>query len=242
MNDKKKTSGRPKTRSAHKDPVVREVKVSEVTTNNNENDEDKKLIIVIAVAILIIIGTIIGLLVGCQKEENNETVEENKTDDVVVPITKDDDEDTTEDTVVRTTTSSTTTSTASTTSTINTESTTSSVSDKHIASDDDLCNWVINDYENRTGQTSISAEITSKSDDAYEITLKDKDGNVVDVYTVDPVTGNSNNSADEYVNLPQTGNNSMYNWMVVSGAFILVICGCFAVKSSGFIRRKVDED
>ena len=118
----------------------------------------------------------------------------------------------------------------------------SSVSDNHIASDDELCSWVINDYENRTGKAHISAEITSKSDDSYEITLKDKAGNVVDVYKVDSVTGNSSNSADEQVELPQTGNNSMYNWMIVSGAFMLIICGCFAVKFSGFIRRKEDEE
>ncbi len=118
----------------------------------------------------------------------------------------------------------------------------SSVSDNHIASDDELCSWVINDYENRTGKAHISAEITSKSGDSYEITLKDKAGNVVDVYKVDPVTGNSSNSADEQVELPQTGNNSMYNWMIVSGAFMLIICGCFAVKFSGFIRRKEDEE
>jgi len=104
MNDKKKTSGRAKT---HKEPVVKEVKVSEPV---NE-DEDKKLIVVIAVAILIIIGTVIGLLVGCQKEEN-----ENKTDDnetkIIEPdsITDDTKEDDAEKyNVVRTTSSTTTT-------------------------------------------------------------------------------------------------------------------------------------
>ena len=65
MNDKKKTSGKPRAKAnanaTKKAPVVKEVKVSEVA---NE-DEDKKLIVVIAIAILIIIGTVIGLLVGC---------------------------------------------------------------------------------------------------------------------------------------------------------------------------------
>ncbi len=106
MNDKKKTAGRPKTRSAHKEPVVKEAKVVETTKNE---DEDKKLIIVIALAILIIIGTVIGLLVGCQKEEKNET-EKNETDDVVIPVpNKNEEEDSVEDTVVRTTTSTTST-------------------------------------------------------------------------------------------------------------------------------------
>ena len=105
MNDKKKTSGRPKNNS---EPVVREVKVSDVA----ENDEDKKLIVVIAIAILIIIGTVIGLLVGCQKEETNDTNETNETEnktDIIVPISHDDDVDEDENNVVRTTSSTTTT-------------------------------------------------------------------------------------------------------------------------------------
>ena len=112
---------------------------------------------------------------------------------------------------------------------------------KHIASDEELCEWAVNDYEDKTGQTDVSAEITSKSDDVYEITLKDKDGNVVDVYTIDPVTGGGTNSTDEAVDLPQTGNNSLKNWLWVLGALMLIGCGTFAVKTSGFIRRKEDE-
>ncbi|MBE6864480.1 MAG: hypothetical protein E7495_08000 [Ruminococcus flavefaciens] len=125
-----------------------------------------------------------------------------------------------------------------------TEITTTPVSEKHIASDDDLRNWAINDYKNKNknGQTNISAEITSKSNDTYEITLRDKDGNTVDVYTIDPVTGSGSNSANEDVDLPQTGNNAMKNWMILLGSFMLIICGWFSVKSSGFIRRKESED
>ena len=125
---------------------------------------------------------------------------------------------------------------------IATEITTTPVSEKHIASDDDLRNWAINDYKNKNGQTNISAEITSKSNDTYEITLRDKDGNTVDVYTIDPVTGSGSNSANEDVDLPQTGNNAMKNWMILLGSFMLIICGWFSVKSSGFISRKESED
>ncbi len=106
MTEKKKTSGRPKTRNEEKAPVVKEVKVEEVA----KEDEDKGLIVLIAIAILIIIGTVIGLLVGCQKEEKNETIDENTTDVIEVPITdnKTDDEEEDND-VVRTTSSTTTT-------------------------------------------------------------------------------------------------------------------------------------
>ena len=111
MSDKKKTTGKttakPKTHAEHKEPVVKEVKVSEPV----KEDDDKGLIVVIAIAILIIIGTVIGLLVGCQKEADNET-EKNETDDIVVPIPKDDDDssaDAYDNNVVRTTSSSETT-------------------------------------------------------------------------------------------------------------------------------------
>lgn len=126
-------------------------------------------------------------------------------------------------------------------STETTTTTTTAVNDKHIASDDKLCVWAVNDYKNKTGETDISAEITSTSDNVYEITLKDKDGNVVDVYKVDPVTGSGTNSAQKYVDLPQTGNNSLINWLWVIGAFMLIGGGIFTVKSSCFIRRKENE-
>ena len=84
--------------------------------------------------------------------------------------------------------SGTETSTLSTeTSTLTTTSSTTSVT--NIA-DEDLCSWAINDYQKKTGVTPANAEITARSENACEITLTDENGNVLDVYTVDPKTGN----------------------------------------------------
>ena len=49
----------------------------------------------------------------------------------------------------------------------------------HIASDEDLCDWAIVDYEDKTGITAAEAEIT----------LTDQDDEVLDVYIIDPNTG-----------------------------------------------------
>ena len=134
------------------------------------------------------------------------------------------------------TVSSSTTESAETTTTSTTEST-SSTADKHIASDTDLCKWAVNDYSDKTKKKNISAEITSKSDDVYEITLKDKNGNTIDVYTIDPVTGTGKNSANEDVDLPQTGMSSAHRTLAGLSA-VMTLTGIALVKKS----RKKDEE
>ncbi|MDE7121361.1 MAG: LPXTG cell wall anchor domain-containing protein [Oscillospiraceae bacterium] len=112
----------------------------------------------------------------------------------------------------------------------------------HIASDEDFCEWAIFDYEDKTGVIADKAEITTElneeSKEMYNITLLDESGNVLDVYVIDPDTGVGVNSANEEVNLPQTGNNSMMNVLVAIGAFLLAGLGFCAVKISGLMKRK----
>ena len=135
--------------------------------------------------------------------------------------------------------SGTETSTLSTeTSTLTTTSSTTSVT--NIA-DEDLCSWAINDYQKKTGVTPANAEITARSEEACEITLTDESGNVLDVYTVDPKTGTGADSFNAEVNLPQTGNNSMTNWLLCVGAAMVLAFGFGAVKASGVLKRKEDE-
>ena len=112
----------------------------------------------------------------------------------------------------------------------------------HIASDEVLCAWAVSDYQAKTGLTGIRAEITSVTDDAYQITLTDESGKVAEVYTVDPITGIGTDSADEPVNLPQTGNNSLTGWITVSAALLLTGFGWYLLTSSGVIRRKEEEN
>ena len=135
--------------------------------------------------------------------------------------------------------SGTETSTLSTeTSTLTTTSSTTSVT--NIA-DEDLCSWAINDYQKKTGVAPANAEITARSKNACEITLTDENGNVLDVYTIDPKTGTGTDSSNAEVNLPQTGNNSMTNWLLCVGAAMFMAFGFGAVKASGVLKRKEDE-
>ena len=107
--------------------------------------------------------------------------------------------------------------------------------------DDDLCSWALNDYLKKTGVIAVNAEITARSENAYEITLTDLNGNVLDVYTVDPKTGTGTDSSNAEVNLPQTGNNAMTNWLLCVGAALFMAFGFGAVKASGIFKRKEDE-
>ena len=137
-----------------------------------------------------------------------------------------------------TTSASSTESTAATSATTITTAATTSVT--NIA-DEDLCSWAINDYQKKTGVTPANAEIIARSEEACEITLTDENGNVLDVYTVDPKTGTGTDSSNAEVNLPQTGNNSMTNWLLCVGAAMFMAFGFGAVKASGVLKRKEDE-
>ena len=143
-----------------------------------------------------------------------------------------------ETTITTITSASDTESTAATSATTITTAATTSVT--NIA-DEDLCSWAINDYQKKTGVTPANAEITARSEEACEITLTDENGNVLDVYTVDPKTGTGTDSSNAEVNLPQTGNNSMTNWLLCVGAAMFMALGFGAVKASGIFKRKEDE-
>ena len=70
-----------------------------------------------------------------------------------------------------------------------------------------------------------------------------KSGNVLDTYIIDPKTGEGTNSANEAVSLPQTGNNSMTNILMVFGALIMIVIGLAVVLKSGiFDLRKENEE
>jgi hypothetical protein len=112
---------------------------------------------------------------------------------------------------------------------------------KHITSDQELCEWAEYDYKAKSGLTDVSAEITSKADGAYEITLKDTDGSVLDVYSIDPASGIGKNAAEETVDLPQTGNNVMTNRLIFVGALALIGIGLCMATVSGILRRKENE-
>ncbi|MCR4640221.1 FMN-binding protein [Ruminococcus sp.] len=108
----------------------------------------------------------------------------------------------------------------------------------NIASDEELCSWAVNDYQSKNKVTDASASIKRTSDGDREISITDSKGNVLDKYTVDPETGKGVNSANEPVNLPQTGNNSMYRLFIILGAFMMIGLGMICIKGSMKVRRR----
>ncbi|MDE5763472.1 MAG: LPXTG cell wall anchor domain-containing protein, partial [Ruminococcus sp.] len=129
----------------------------------------------------------------------------------------------------------------------------SSTKATNIGSDDELCEWSVNDYNSKKfeeikGSDNItelksavlasSAEITDKSEKVYKITLKNASGEVLDVYEISPATGIGEDSNSAEVNLPQTGNNSVTNIVVALTALMMTIAGLVSIKFSGIFRRK----
>lgn len=108
----------------------------------------------------------------------------------------------------------------------------------NIASDDELAQWAIKDYHDKSGVTAASTEVTAISDAEYAIVLKDADGSSLDTYIVDPKTGIGTDSSNETVDLPQTGNNSTRNLLTAIGAVLMIAFGAVAVKFSGVPNRR----
>ena len=139
-----------------------------------------------------------------------------------------------------TTTAETTATSAVTTAAVTAAETT--LTQKNIASDEELCKWAVNDYQLKTGKTDVTASLKAVSEQMYEITLTDSKGTVLDVYQINPQTGIGSNSAQTSIDLPQTGNNSMTDWMLVFCAFGLFGLGAAIAASSVVLRRKENEE
>lgn len=109
---------------------------------------------------------------------------------------------------------------------------------RNIASDEKLCDWAAIDYEKKSDDSVANSDINAVSDTEYEITLKDINGNVLDVYTIDPTSGNGTNSDGTIIRLPKTGNNSMAIRFVFLCSLVLIVLGIICIKCSFNIRFK----
>ena len=107
---------------------------------------------------------------------------------------------------------------------------------EHKLTDAQLMQWSQKDYQDKTG-TTANAAITGWSDDAYEITLTDKDDKVLDTYTVNPDTGVGTDAQGKEVNLPQTGMSGAHQAFAGLAA-LMTIAGFGLVKKS----KKKDEE
>jgi len=108
----------------------------------------------------------------------------------------------------------------------------------NIASDEVLGSWALKDYlrKNNVGGTDIT--IKHSSDGNREITIYDSTGKALEKYTVDPKTGKGVNSANEAVDLPQTGDNSLTHIIIMTIAMAMLGLGILCLKSNLKIRRK----
>ena len=144
------------------------------------------------------------------------------------------------------TTAAITTTTATTTTTTTTAATTSekTSSEVNASSDADkiLVNKAITDLQNKTGKLVGITSIKTTAENKREIILMDYEGNVLDTYTIDPETGTGTNAAGEAVELPQTGNNSMSNVLILLGAVMMIVFGLAVIaKSEVLAPRKKNE-
>jgi hypothetical protein len=97
------------------------------------------------------------------------------------------------------------------------------------------------DYQKKTGNEIRDVELGSTEDGKLEITMMDNKGKVLDKYTIDRKTAEGTNSAGEPVILPQTGNNSIKNAVIILMALLMIGIGLIAVVVSGVRRRHREE-
>ena len=112
--------------------------------------------------------------------------------------------------------------------TVTTESTTTNY--KNITQED-FKDWAMKDYATKTGNAPAKAALLETADGNYAITLTDEDGEVLDVYTVNPETATGTNQANEVVSLPQTGCSDIYKVLVGLATLMTVGGGTLIVKT-----------
>ncbi len=109
----------------------------------------------------------------------------------------------------------------------------------NIATDEEILSWAASDYMTKNKKT-VSVKTLNVSDEGkYEITLFDENDEVLDKYVIDPKTGTGVNSANEEVNLPQTGMNSIVEMLIVITSMLMIGIGLIAVMYS---RKKREEE
>ena len=108
----------------------------------------------------------------------------------------------------------------------------------NVTSDDELCIWVKNDYQKKTGTAPADAALQRNDDGTYAIALKDSSGKDLDTYVIDPKTGKGVNAANESVDLPQTGNNAPDSLLMMFAAMLLTGLGWLTAKRANRSDKK----
>jgi hypothetical protein len=94
----------------------------------------------------------------------------------------------------------------------------------------------------RTGNIPANAELTSNEDGSVLITLTNEDGDVLDTYVIDPITGKGTTVNGDAIDLPQTGNNAFGTAAGIAAAISMTIAGAFVMLKSGKLKKKEFED
>ena len=110
-----------------------------------------------------------------------------------------------------------------------------------IAPDETLLRWAEKDYAGKKG-AEVTASVAEKKDGRLTIDLTGADGSRADSYTIDTVSGKGTDSAEETVDLPQTGNNSLRDMLLAAAAFLMMTVGGIALKLSGAGRRRNNDE
>ncbi len=112
----------------------------------------------------------------------------------------------------------------------------------YIADVDEICNRAKEAYRQANNIQPAEAQAIRNDDGTLDITMTDENGSVLDVYTIDPTTGEGTDSDGKAVKLPQTGNNTPNSLFTVTASLLTMLAGAFAVVKSGILRRKKNEE
>ena len=111
--------------------------------------------------------------------------------------------------------------------------------DDWMASLDKFDEMAKSDYEEKHGNTKVVTKSEATKDGAVKISIEDNNGNVLDVYTIDPKTGTGTNQKNETVDLPQTGVTAWDSVLIFHAAFALLLFGLWMVVA---VSRKKHHD
>ena len=88
---------------------------------------------------------------------------------------------------------------------------------------------------------NANAVITGRDGNTLTVDLVDKTGKVLDTYVIDVGSGIAQSNTAQNINLPQTGVYSWGSWITAGFAVLLICFGFAAVKCSGILRRKEED-
>jgi LPXTG-motif cell wall-anchored protein len=119
---------------------------------------------------------------------------------------------------------------------------------EYVYSDEELEEMAMVDYTVKRGvcpEYSIAVTVLVGVPDPegeVEIFLSDENCSDLDYYIVNADTGIGTDSTNKPVNLPQTGNNSLQDLLLVIGALLMTAFSFFAFRHSGMLRRKEETE